>query len=136
MTEGFAALRARPRPARRRGFVVLAVVAVVVGIVVVIAAIIGIAAERNRPRLVSIEAAGADIMQVDYETSTSQRSETWGSGDRHSFRASGTETTVQVTAEIGHDEPITCTIYIDNEPVMSESSSSDEVTCTYVYPWL
>ena len=131
-----AAFKSRSRSDRRRASAVLAVVALVAAAVMVVATITGIVAERERPRLVSIEAAGADIMQVDYATSTSQRSETWGSGDRHSFHAWGTETTVHVTAMIGHDEPLTCTIFIDNEPVMSESSSTDEVACTYVYPWL
>lgn len=131
-----AALMTRSRPARRRASSLLAVVALVAAAVLVVANIAGVITERERPRLVSIEAAGADIMQVDYETDTSPRSETWGSGDRHSFLASGTETTVHVTAMIGHDEPITCTIYVDNEPVMTESSTTGEVTCTYVHPWL
>lgn len=131
-----AALRARSRPTRRRASAVLAVVALVGAAVMVVATITGIVAERERPRLVSIEAAGADIMQVDFESGAERYSETWGSGDRQSFVASGTDTTVHVTAMIGHDGPLTCTIYIDNEPVVSESSSTDEVSCTYVYPWL
>ena len=131
-----AAVKTRSRPDRRRASAVLAIVALVAAIVLVVATIAGIVAERERPRLVSIEATGADIMQVEYVANGDQVSQMWGSGDLYGFLSSGTETTVHVTAMIGPAEPLTCKIYIDNELVVQQTSSTDEVTCTYVYPWL
>lgn len=131
-----AALKERSRPAHSRASSVLAMVALVASIVLVVATVIGVVAERDRPRVVSIEADGADIMKVDYVADGDQRSQTWGSGDLHGFLASGSETSVHVTAMIGFAEAITCKIYIDNKLVMSKSSSTGEVTCTYVHPWL
>ncbi|MEV8251540.1 hypothetical protein AB0O87_11545 [Microbacterium sp. NPDC076768] len=131
-----AALKTRSNPARRRTSSILAVVAVLAAVVMVIATIVGVNAERNRPRLVSIEASGSDIMRVNYDGGEYSSSEIWGSGDRHSFGAEGTRATVHVTAQIGPAEPLTCKIYIDNELVVTEVSTTDEVSCTYVYPWL
>ena len=129
------ALRTREKPHLRRTSSVLAVVAALAAIVAVGATIIGLIDDRERPRLVSVEAAGADMLQVEYPTSIGFVSQTWGSGDRQSFLSSGDQTTVHVTAMMNTDQPLTCKIFIDNELVVTESSNTNEVSCTYEYPW-
>ncbi|MEV8251539.1 hypothetical protein AB0O87_11540 [Microbacterium sp. NPDC076768] len=131
-----AALKTRSKPARRRTSSILAVVAVLAAVVMVIATIVGVNAERNRPRVVVVEATGSDIMRVKFSGGDYPYSGIWGSGDRYSFLAEGTQATMHVTAQIGPAEPLTCKIYIDNELVVTEVSTTDEVSCTYVYPWL
>ncbi|MEV8251538.1 hypothetical protein AB0O87_11535 [Microbacterium sp. NPDC076768] len=131
-----AALKTRSKPAHRRTSSILAVVALLAAVIMVIATVVGVNAERNRPRVVTIEASGSDIMRVNYDGGEYSASQIWGSGDRSSFLAEGTRATVHVTAQIGPAEPLTCKIYIDNEIVVTEVSTTDEVSCTYVYPWL
>lgn len=129
------AIQSRTHPNKRRLSNTLAVTAGVAAVAMVAVTIIGVASDRNSPRIVMIEAFGNGPLTVESETNAAEFSQTWESGNHFSFVAPGDEITVTVTAKADTDVDTECKIYIDDELVLHETSTTDTVTCTYDYPW-
>lgn len=129
------AIQSRTHPNKRRMSNTLAVMAGAAAVAMVAATVIGVAYDRNHPRVVMIEAFGSAPLTVESETNAGEFSQTWESGNRFSFIAPGDEISVTVTAPKDSDLDTECKIYIDDELVLHERSSTESATCTYDYPW-
>lgn len=125
--------KGQPRPSRRASL--LGVLVVAMALVAVGTAVVGCVMDRTATRVVLVEASGPAPLTVDYESAGDKRSETWASGDRREFVATGSETTMTVTAQDGSRQRVGCEIRIDGEVVVAETSESGTVTCRYRHPW-